>query len=123
MSLHLYGLESLFKSTHKATMRSHLLFGQQAVVSESCKNSNNLRMSFRFIQKYVKRSHIFFGYLLIQTLYINNAFSILIEQYFIDTLENILKLFQGFLNTLLNPKNIFYHVHTLLWFLGNNWAH
>ena len=40
-------------------------------------------------------------------LYINNVFSFLTEQYFIDALETILKLFQGFWNTLLNPKMFF----------------
>ena len=53
MSLHLYGLESLVKSMHKATVRLHLLFWQQAVVFESYKHSNNLRMSFSFTQKSV----------------------------------------------------------------------
>ena len=33
-----------------------------------------------------------------QTLYITNIFFFLVEQYFIDTLESILKLSQGFWN-------------------------
>ena len=59
-------------------------------------------MSFFFIQKSVKRYHVSLGPLAIQALYINKVFSILIEEYFIGTLQNILKLFPGFRNTLLN---------------------
>ena len=69
-------------------MRSNLLFWQQTVLSASCKHLNNLRMSFFFIQTSVKCCHI--------TIHINDVFSILIEQYFIETLQNILKLVQGF---------------------------
>ena len=59
-----------------------------------------------------------------QTLYITNVFHFLIEEYFIDRLESILKLFQSFSNTLLYPKNTFYHVHTFLFgLLNNDWAH
>ena len=65
----------------KATMRSHLLFWQQAVLSESWKHSNNLRMPFSFIQK----SAIYPSW--------SNVFLFLIEQYFIDRLDSILKLF------------------------------
>ena len=46
---------SLCKSMCKATVWSYLLFWQHAALSESCKHSNNLRMSFFFIQKTVKR--------------------------------------------------------------------
>ena len=81
---------------HKATLRPHLLSWQQAVPSESYKYSNNLRMSFFFIQKSVKRCHIFLDLLVMQTLYINKGFLFLIEHFFIDTLEIILKLLQGF---------------------------
>ena len=49
-------------------------------------------MSFFFVQKSVKRRHISLGLLVMQTLYINNGFLFLIEHYFIDTLESILKL-------------------------------
>ena len=58
-----------------------------------------------------------------QTLYIINFFFFLIDQYLIDRLESILKLFQSFSKTLLYPKNIFYNVHTF-WFglLDNDWA-
>ena len=108
---------------NKATMRLHLLFWQQAVLSESSEHLNNRRRVFSFIQKSVNRFHLSFGLLLIQALYITNVFSILIEPCFIETPENILKLSEVFLNTLLNLKNIFYHVHTLVWFLGNNWAY
>ena len=52
-----------------------------------------------------------------------NSFSFLIEQYFIDTLESIVKVFQGSWNILFNPEIIFYHVHTLVWFLDNDWTH
>ena len=76
----------------KATLRSHLLFWQQAALSESCQYSDNLKMSFFFVQKSVKRRHISLGLLVMQTLYINNGFLFLIEHYFIDTLESILKL-------------------------------
>ena len=89
-----------FKCMHKATLRWLLLFWQQAVLSESYKDSNNLRMSFFFIKKSVKRCHISLGLLGIQTLYISNGFLILMGHYFIDTLESILKLLQGFWNTL-----------------------
>ena len=87
---------------HKATMWSHLFFWQKEVLSESCEHSNNHSndMSFFFIQKSVNCCYISFYLLVLQTLYINNVFSFLIEQYFIDTLQNILKLFQGFWNTL-----------------------
>ena len=59
-----------------------------------------------------------------QTLYIINFFFFLIDQYLIDRLESILKLFQSFSNTLLHPKNIFYNVHTFwIGLLDNDWAH
>ena len=121
-SLHLYRKESIFKSICKATLRSHLLFCQQAVPSESCKHSNSMRMSFFFIQKSVNRCHISLGILTIQALYIHNIYSILIEQYFIDMFGSILKLSQVFWNTLLNPKNVFYFLHTPVW-LSTIWAH
>ena len=58
-----------------------------------------------------------------QTLYIINFFLFLIDQYLIDRLESILKLFQSFSNTLLHPK-IFYNVHTFwIGLLDNDWAH
>ena len=59
-----------------------------------------------------------------QTLYITNVFFFLIEQYLIDTIESILKLFRSFGNTLLYLKNTFYHVHTF-WFrlLDHDWVH
>ena len=51
-------------------------------------------MSFFFIQKSVKHCNISLGLWVMQTLYINN------EQYFNDTFGSILKLCQGFRNTL-----------------------
>ena len=96
MSLHLHGMESLFKSMNNATMQLHLLFWSQAVLSESSKHSNNLKISFFFIQKSVKRCNISLVFLVMQTLYINNVFTTLIEQYFNDTFGSILKLCQGF---------------------------
>ena len=81
---------------HKATMWSKLFLSQQALVSESCKYSSSMRMSFFFIEKTVKCCHISLGILLRQPRYVNDVFYFLIEQYFIDTLETILKLFQGF---------------------------
>ena len=41
----------------------------------------------------------------------------------IVTLEIILKLFKSLRNTLLNPKNIFYHVHTFVNLFDNDCAH
>ena len=41
----------------------------------------------------------------------------------IITLEISLKLFKSLGNTLLNPKNIFYHVHNLVNLSENDWAH
>ena len=76
---------------HKATVPLHLLFLQQAALSESWKHSNNLRMSFFFTQKSVKCYQISLGILLMQTLYITNVCFFPLEQYFIDTLESILK--------------------------------
>ena len=77
-------------------------------------------MLFCFIQKSVKCCHIPLGFLVMQTLYI---FSFLIEQYLTDTLESILKLLKKICNTLLNLKNIYYLVHTLVKVLDNDWAH
>ena len=66
-------------------------------------------------------SYISLRLLVIQTLYITNVFHFLIEQYFIDRLESILKLFQSFSNT---SVFTFYHVHTFLFgLLNNDWAH
>ena len=56
----------------KATMRPNLLFWLQAYSL----HSNNLSMSFFFIQIYVKCCHIFLGFLVMQTLYANKVFSI-----------------------------------------------
>ena len=77
-------------------MQSHLFFGQQAVLSEKYNLSNNLKISFFFIQKSAQCCHISLGLLELQTPNINNIFFFLTEQYFIDALETILKLFQGF---------------------------
>ena len=52
-------------------------------------------MSFFFIQKSVKRCNISLGLLVMQILYINDVFTILIEQYFTDTFGSIVKLCQG----------------------------
>ena len=115
MSLHLYGWKSLFKSIHKATMPLNHLLWRQAVLSESWKHSNNLRMLFFFIKNSVKGNHVSLGFLIMQTLYINNVFSIPIAQYFIDTLQNILKYVKVFkiLYLITNLWNIFHHV--ILW--------
>ena len=45
-------------------------------------------------------SYISLRLLVMQTLYMTNTFFFLIEQYFIDRLESMLKLFQSFSNTL-----------------------
>ena len=50
--------------------------------------------------------------LVVQSLYISNIFSILKEQYFIETIESILKLFQ-----------CFNHGHTFVWILDKKWAY
>ena len=67
---------------HKATMQLHLLFWQQAVFSESCTHSNNLSMSFFFIQKAVKHCPISPGVLVMETQFIHNVFSIPIRAVF-----------------------------------------
>ena len=53
-------------------MRPNRLFCLQAYSL----HSNNLSMSFFFIQIYVKCCHIFLGFLVMQTLYVNKVFSI-----------------------------------------------
>ena len=63
------------------------------------------------------------GLLVMQTLYITNIFFFLIEQYFIDTLESILKLvFEIFYFI---QKILFIMLFHTFWFrlLGNGWAH
>ena len=55
--------------------------------------------------------------------HINNVFSFLMVNLSIVTLEVILKLFKSLWNTLLNPKNILYYVHTLVNLFDNDWAH
>ena len=66
-----------------------------------------------FLFKNLSSAVISLGLLVMQTLYVTNVFFFLIKQYFSDTIENILKLFQGFSSTLLYP--LLYHVHTF-WF-------
>ena len=77
-------------------MLSHLLFWQHAELSGRCKDLNKLRMLFFFFQESVKSWGISLRLLVMQTLYISSIFSFLIEQYFIDPVENILTLFQSF---------------------------
>ena len=73
---------------------------------KSDKHSNKLRMSFFFIRKSAKSCHI--SLFVMETPCINNVFLFLVNQYFIETLESILKLFQGFWIFLLKstPKQI-----------------
>ena len=102
MPLHLYGWESLFKSMHKATMRSHLFFWKEAVLSERCKHSNNLRMSFLFVQYSVKDCRISFGLLAMRTLYINNYGTSLLP--YVDNTLWYFRIFAPFAVTLYGFK-------------------
>ena len=114
MSLHLCGKEIIFKRMYKAANQSHFLLWQLSALSWNCTHSSNLRMSFFFknlssaslhpmfeLQIFEITKNVSLGLLVMQTLYINNVFSVFIQQYFIDTLKIILKIFQGFRITLL----------------------
>ena len=66
------------------------------------------------------------GLLVMQTLDISiNVFSFLMEhgKFISYYTEVILKLLKSLWHTLLNPKNISYHVHTLVNLFDNDWAH
>lgn len=110
-------------------MQSCLLLWQQLVICESCKHSNNLRMSFFLTQKSVRRwgswnfydpnlpnyqkGFISLDFLVIQFYIINNFFiinnSMIIQQYFIDMLKTS-KTIPSFLKNWIR-KIFFYRVH------------
>ena len=92
---------------------SQICFSESKQYSLKVENIQVIWECLFFYSKSVKCCYIsLYGPLVMQTLYITNVFFFLIEQYFIDALESILKLFHRFWNTLLYPKNIFYYAHT-----------